>query len=114
LDGKFDNRKANAILLPHIVDLEKFHRCFTKYLAAPFRLSADGLGDAALSSLIDLRLMMIWIHGHHRLHCFDPGHCPWSKQQQSRTALHSYEVSPAITFSCSTLYTVSSEQGGGY
>jgi CRISPR-associated protein Cas8a1/Csx13 len=93
LDGKFDNRKANAILLPHVADLKKYHRCFTRYLAAPFkRLSADGLGDAALSALIDLKadddLDSLGITG---CTVLTLGTAAWSKQQQSRTALQSYE-----------------------
>ena len=92
-DGKFDKRKANAILLPHVADLEKYHRCFTRYLAAPFkRLSADGLGDAALSALIDLKadddLDSLGITG---CTVLTLGTATWSKQQQSRTALQSYE-----------------------
>jgi CRISPR-associated protein Cas8a1/Csx13 len=93
LDGKRDKRKSTAILLPHIVDLKKFHRCFTRYLAAPFkRLSADGLGDAALSALIDLKadddLDSLGITG---CTVLTMGTATWSKQQQSRTALQSYE-----------------------
>ena len=93
LDGKFDKRKANAILLPHVADLEKYHRCFTRYLAAPFkRLSADGLGDAALSALIDLKadddMDSLGITG---CTVLTLGSATWSKQQQSRTSLQSYE-----------------------
>lgn len=93
LDGKFDNRKSTAILLPHIDDLKKFDRCFTRYLSAPFkRLSADGLGDAALSALIDLKadddLDSLGITG---CTVLTLGTATWSKQQQSRTALQSYE-----------------------
>ena len=93
LDGKRDKRKSTAILLPHIVDLKKFHRCFTRYLSAPFkRLSADGLGDAALSALIDLKadddLDSLGLTG---CTVLTLGTATWSKQQQSRTALQSYE-----------------------
>ena len=93
MDGKFDNRKENAILLPHVVDLGKYHRCFTRYLVAPImRLSADGLSEAALSALIDMKaeddLNSTGITG---CTVFTLGTATWSKQQQSRTALQSYE-----------------------
>ena len=53
-DGKFDNRRSTAILLPHINNMEKYHRCFKRYLSAPYqKLSADGLGDAALSAMLE-------------------------------------------------------------
>jgi hypothetical protein len=55
-DGKFDNRRSTAILLPHITDLANYHRCFNRYLSAPYKnLSADGLGDAALSAMLELK-----------------------------------------------------------
>jgi CRISPR-associated protein Cas8a1/Csx13 len=92
-DGKFDNRRSTAILMPHIMDLEKYHRCFYRYLSAPYqRLSADGLGDAALSAMLELKadddLDTLGVDG---CTVVIMGTATWSKQQQSRTSIKSYE-----------------------
>jgi CRISPR-associated protein Cas8a1/Csx13 len=93
IDGKFDNRRSTAILFPHVMDLEKYHRCFNRYLLAPYkRLSADGLGDAALSAMLELKadddLDNIGVDG---CTVVIMGTATWSKQQQSRTSIKSYE-----------------------
>ena len=92
-DGKFDNRRSTAILLPHITDLGKYHRCFHRYLLAPYKmLSADGLGDAALSAMLELKadddLDSLGVDG---CTVVIMGTATWSKQQQSRTSIKSYE-----------------------
>ena len=92
LDGKFDNRRSTAILIPHITDLQKYRRCYRRYLIAPYRrLSADGLGDAALSAMVELKadddLEALGIDG---CTVIVMGTVTWSKQQQSRTSINSY------------------------
>ena len=92
-DGKFDNRRSTAILLPHITDLVNYHRCFNRYLLAPYKkLSADGLGDAALSAMLELNadgdLDTLGVDG---CTVVIMGTATWSKQQQSRTLIKSYE-----------------------
>ena len=92
LDGKFDNRRSAAILIPHITDLQKYRRCYRRYLIAPYRrLSADGLGDAALSAMVELKadddLEALGIDG---CTVIVMGTVTWSKQQQSRTSINSY------------------------
>ena len=92
-DGKFDNRRATAIVLPHINDLERYSRCFQRYLLTPVkRLSADGLGDTALAAMVELKseddLNTLGITGCSVLMM---GTAVWSKQQQSRTSIASYE-----------------------
>jgi CRISPR-associated protein Cas8a1/Csx13 len=93
VDGKPDKRRSTAILLPHITDLEKYYRCFNRYLLAPYKkLSADGLGDAALSAMLELKadddLDHLGIDG---CTVVILGTATWSKQQQSRTLIRSYE-----------------------
>jgi CRISPR-associated protein Cas8a1/Csx13 len=92
-DGKFDKKRSTAILLPHITDLEKYDRCFNRYLLAPYkRLSVDGLGDAALSAMLELKadddLETVGVDG---CTVVIMGTVTWSKQQQSRTSIKSYE-----------------------
>jgi CRISPR-associated protein Cas8a1/Csx13 len=92
-DGRFDNRRSTAILLPHVTDLEKYHGCYRRYLLAPYKkLSADGLGDAALSAMLELKadddLDSLGVDG---CTVVMMGTATWSKQQQSRTSIKSYE-----------------------
>jgi len=55
-DGKRDARRGTAIVFPHINDLESYAHCFGRYLQTPVqRLSADGVGDAAMAALVALK-----------------------------------------------------------
>lgn len=91
-DGKFDQRKGAAIVLPHVKNLEEYEDGYSNYLESPVaNLHANSLGDAGLSALAVLNL-----HA-------DPGSLgdlqvnscsvmtlgtvPWSKQQKTRTAI---------------------------
>ena len=92
-DGKFDNRKSTAIVFPHLYDLEAYSRCYTRYLKTPVeRLSADGLGDAGLSSLLALKagdsLDALGLSG---CSVVTMGQLGWSKQQKSRSGVFSIE-----------------------
>ena len=92
LDGKYDKRKATAIVLPHIADLETYHRCYSRYLNTPAqRLYANSLGDAGLMALLTLHLShpdgMIEALEIDSCSVMTLGSVSWSKQQKTRTGL---------------------------
>lgn len=91
-DGKFDNRKAAAIVLPHINNLEKYSRQFTRYLTSPVqRLFVDGLADAGLMALTMLNLArpdgMIDNLNINSCTVITLGTVSWAAQQKTRTGL---------------------------
>lgn len=88
-DGKYDSRRGTALILPHITDMEKYHKYYNRFLKAPVeRLYADGLGDAGLSALQILRaeekMEELGING---CSIITFGTVGWSKQQKTRTGL---------------------------
>lgn len=91
-EGKRDNRKGAAIILPHIKDLEVFDRCYRKYLHSPVsKLYANSLGDAGLSALAVLNAKggdgMLRELEIDSCSIVTQGKVPWNKQGKSRTAL---------------------------
>jgi CRISPR-associated protein Cas8a1/Csx13 len=92
-DGKFDERRATAVCFPHLTDLERYSRSYERYLQSPVeRLSADGLGDAALSALLTLRagdsLEDLGVKG---CTAITMGTVGWAKQQRTRTSVAIWE-----------------------
>ena len=78
---------------PHLTDLEKYSRSYDRYLQSPVeRLSADGLGDAALSALLALRagdsLEDLGVKG---CTVITMGTVGWAKQQRTRTSVATWE-----------------------
>ena len=89
LDGKYDKRKAAAIVLPHIDDLETYHRCYSRYLTTPTqRLYANSLGDAGLMALLTLHLShpdgMVESLEIDSCSVMTLGSVSWSKRQKTR------------------------------
>ncbi len=89
LDGKNDERRGTAVVVPHVRDLAKYERCFSRYLTSPVeRLTADGIGDAGLVALVTLAasdsLESLGVTG-----CtgYTMGTVDWAKQQKTRTAV---------------------------
>lgn len=87
LIGKPDKRRATAVVLPHVVDIQAYSRAYRSYLAAPVDLLyADGSSDAALQAMITLRgagsFDLLPISG-----CTVVlfGSLPWASQQKTRT-----------------------------
>ncbi len=86
-DGKLDDKLRNAIVIPHIVDMKDYSKSFQRYLKTPIqRLSANSLGDAALTALIELKskekLNELGVNG---CTVFSMGIAKWSKNQKTRT-----------------------------
>jgi CRISPR-associated protein Cas8a1/Csx13 len=95
LDGKYDERRGLAVVVPHIADLEEYGICFSDYLASPVeRLIADGVGDAGLTGLLTLAatrpLETLGVTG---CTVYVMGTVVWSKQQKSRTAVGTVQLS---------------------
>lgn len=91
-DGKFDKRKTAALVLPHITNLESYHRNYFRYLSSPVhRLIVNGLGDAGLTALTTLHLTtpagMIESLEIDSCTVVTLGTVPWAKQQKTRTGL---------------------------
>lgn len=95
-DGSWDNKRANAIVMPHIEDLEGYSRRFSRYLKAkPEVCVADGMADAGLSALVLLtaedRLRRFPVSG---FTVYTMGSVSWNKQQQRRTGVLTAEDMP--------------------
>jgi len=91
-EGKFDQRKGAAIILPHIKNLKNYERCYRKYLHSPVtQLYANSLGDAGLSALAVLNMKgsggMLQELEIDSCSIVTQGDVPWNKQGKSRTAL---------------------------
>lgn len=89
LDGKWDKRRGYAVVVPHVMNLNRYSRTFANYLSAPVeRLSAEGAGDAGLNALSALRaqnsLDTLGVDG---CSVFVMGSVTWSAQQKSRTGI---------------------------
>jgi CRISPR-associated protein Cas8a1/Csx13 len=92
LDGRYDKRKIAAIVLPHIPDLETYHRCYQRYLATPVQmLYAYSLGDAGLLALLTLQLVnpdgMIETLEIDSCSVMTLGTVGWATQQKTRTGI---------------------------
>jgi len=88
-DGRFDVRRGTAVCLPHVSELERYSRCYERYLRCPVeRLCADGLGDAGLSALVVLKakdsMDKLGVEG---CTILTMGTVGWSKQQRTRTGV---------------------------
>lgn len=92
-DGGYDKRKVAAIVLPHVQDLETYHRCYFRYLDAPVqRTYANSSGDAGLVALTTLNILD---SQEGMIRSLDIGSCSvilfgtvgWAKQQKTRTAV---------------------------
>ena len=92
-DGKVDRRRSTVVCMPHIIDLEKYARSYQRYLTSPVdRLSAAGLGDAALSALVALK-------GNETIEDLGVSGCavqtmgtlPWKEPQQTKTDANAIE-----------------------
>lgn len=86
-DGKMDRKLRNALVLPHIIDLEKYSKNFMEWLRTPVhRLTVNNLGDAALTSLIELKshrdLKTLGVSG---CTVISLGIAKWSENQKTRT-----------------------------
>ena len=86
-DGKWDERRHAAIVMPHVTDLVAYARAYGRALDAPVRrLAADGMSDAALSALIELKadkdLSDLGVDG---CTVVTMGNVAWNKQQKRRT-----------------------------
>jgi CRISPR-associated protein Cas8a1/Csx13 len=91
-DGKFDKRKVAALVLPHIQNLESFHRCYRRYLTSPVqKLFVNGLSDAGLTALTLLNLISPdGIIGNLEIDSCSVvtmGTAVWAKQQKTRTGI---------------------------
>ncbi|MCI5138587.1 MAG: type I-MYXAN CRISPR-associated Cas8a1/Cmx1, partial [Candidatus Electrothrix sp. AR1] len=91
-EGKFDQRKGAAIILPHIKNLKNYERCYRKYLHSPVtQLYANSLGDAGLSALTVLNMKgsggMLQELEIDSCSIVTQGDVPWNKQGKSRTTL---------------------------
>lgn len=87
-DGKYDQRRAAAIVLPHIDNLASYAQCFRRCLNTPVeRLHADGLADAGMAALLALRaeerLGRIGVTG---CTIITMGSLAWSQQQKTRSS----------------------------
>lgn len=83
-DGRWDNRRNAAVVLPHITNLETFYSGFERYLQAPAtRLHADSLGDAALLALSVMQLKSNLLEDLETKSCsvMTFGSIPWSRQK---------------------------------
>jgi CRISPR-associated protein Cas8a1/Csx13 len=92
-DGKFDPGRSVAICFPYVKDLIKYSRVYPNYLRAPIeRLAADGLSEAALSTLLVLKadnsMDDLGIDG---CTVFTMGKIGWDKQQTNRTSVITLE-----------------------
>ena len=88
-DGKYDERRGVAIVIPHVDDLSQYSHNFNRYLLSPVEhLSADSVGDAGLLSLVLLKaeqkLKDLGISG---CSVITLGTVGWAKQQKTRTQL---------------------------
>ena len=95
-DGSWDKKMANAVVLPHLEDLEEYAHIFQRYLRAkPEKCTADGMADAGLSALILLtaeeRVRRFPVSG---FTVYTMGAVPWNKQQQRRTGMLSADIIP--------------------
>lgn len=92
-DGKYDKKRGYALVLPHIENIKEFSKKFSRYLLSPIeRLCADGLGDAGLMALLELKagdpITKLGISG---CHAFTMGSVTWSSQQKTRTGAFSLD-----------------------
>ncbi|MDD3580793.1 MAG: type I-MYXAN CRISPR-associated Cas8a1/Cmx1 [Desulfobacca sp.] len=91
-DGKYDQRRLAALVLPHITDLETFNRSYQRFLQAPVqRLYVYGMGDAGLSALTMLNVLSAegFLESLEINSCsvVTMGTLGWAKQQKTRTGI---------------------------
>jgi len=92
-DGKWDNRRRTAVVIPTIENLKGYSEAFERYLVSPMEdLVASGLADAGLSALISLKaeesLEAIGVTG---FSVITYGKVPWDKNQLPKTGFTEYE-----------------------
>lgn len=91
-DGKYDKRKAAALVLPHINNLANYSTNYSRFLDSPVqRLFVDGLGDAGLMALTLLNLAeadgVIDSLEINSCTIVTLGTVSWASQQKTRTGL---------------------------
>lgn len=92
-DGKWDNRRRTAVVIPTIENLKSYSAAFERYLVSPMEnLVASGLADAGLSALFSLKaeesLEAIGVTG---FSVITYGKVPWDKNQLPKTGFTEYE-----------------------
>jgi len=92
-DGKWDNRRRTAVVIPTIENLKSYSEAFERYLVSPMEsLVSSGLADAGLSALISLKaeesLEAIGVTG---FSVITYGKVPWDKNQLPKTGFTEYE-----------------------
>lgn len=92
-DGKYDQRRSAAVVLPHIYDMELYSRSFQHYLKKPVaRLYADSISDAGLAALIALKAGdhadQLGVDG---CSVLTMGTVGWAKQQKTRVNITSID-----------------------
>jgi CRISPR-associated protein Cas8a1/Csx13 len=91
-DGKYDKRKAAAIVFPHLDNLAQYSTNYSRYLVSPVqRLFVDGLGDAGLMALTMMNLAkpdsMIDSLEINSCTVFTLGTVTWNQKQKTRTGM---------------------------